>query len=67
MFRCQRCAEVTPPRTPATELVIETRARSYPQRRYQVRGEKKERVDPGGEGVEIARVIRVCPRCASAA
>lgn len=66
MFRCHRCGEVAPPRTPATELVLETRARRYLERRYRVRGDRKERVDPGGEGTEIVRSARICARCAEA-
>lgn len=64
MFRCHRCGEVTPPRTPATFVVLETRARSYPERRYRLRGERRERIDPGGEGTEIVRAAWLCARCA---
>jgi hypothetical protein len=45
-------------------IVLETRARSYPERRYRARGEKKERIDPGGEGTETVRSASVCARCA---
>lgn len=64
MFRCQSCGAVAPPRTPATVVVVERRARIYPERRYRVRGETKERIDPGGEGSEIVRTVRVCVDCA---
>lgn len=64
MYRCARCDTVTAPGTPAVELVVETRARRYPERRYHVRGDPKERIDPGGVGEEIVRAVRVCRRCA---
>ena len=67
MYRCDRCAAVPPPGTVSTEVVRETRARAYPARSYRVRGEAKERVDPGGTGEENVRVARVCPSCASRA
>jgi hypothetical protein len=63
MFRCGRCDRVAAPSTPAIEVVLETRPRTYPARRYRLRGESKEREDPGGTGWEIVRVARVCPAC----
>lgn len=65
MFRCPSCGEVAPPRTPATFVIVELRARRYPERRYRVRGDKKERIDRGGEGTEIVRAVWVCGPCAS--
>jgi hypothetical protein len=64
MYRCHRCGEVAPPGAPSIEVVLESRARRYPARRYFVRGQKKERIDPGGEGTETARAARVCRGCA---
>lgn len=64
MYRCHRCAEVSAPGSPAVEVVVETRARTYALRRYRLRGDRKDRIDEGGVGHEIVRAVRMCPRCA---
>lgn len=72
MFRCQLCARVSPPRTPAHRLVLQTRQKKYPHRReahlhvyLDERGKRKEKKvdDPGGVGTEIAREVVVCGEC----
>jgi hypothetical protein len=58
---------------PCVRVVVATREKSYVTRekiyppRKDATGEnkKKWRKDPGGNGREIAREARACPRCAS--
>lgn len=69
MYRCEICKNVVPPNTPATRIVVETRAATYPYRpnanRLVKKGkEKKKPDDPGGNGREIVRECLACPRCA---
>lgn len=65
MFRCQLCHHNSKSGEPSTELVLETRSRVYPSRTYRVRGDHKDRIDPGGVGTELVRTIRVCASCSS--
>ena len=68
MFRCQLCSCVVPPRTPPQHLVIEKRERLYAARakaNLVVRdGDREYTHDPGGDGTEVVREVRVCPTCA---
>lgn len=64
MFRCTSCARSIGPSIPRVTRVVEVRERAYPERRYRRRGDRKDRVDPGGVGTEIVREVPVCPRCA---
>lgn len=67
MYRCDRCGEVSPPRTPSLRKVVVTRAKSYPFRskvnRTRIKGKVRLCDDPGGRGREIVREITVCPDC----
>ncbi|MEM9187707.1 MAG: hypothetical protein AAGF12_00925 [Myxococcota bacterium] len=63
MFRCASCGEVSKVGAKSAERVVETRARTYPERTYRLRGDRKDRRDPGGNGTEIVRCIRVCRAC----
>jgi hypothetical protein len=75
MFRCQLCQCVVPSGVPAQLLVLQRRQKKYPYRsranvvvrqRADDKKPKKEYVDdPGGEGLEIAREVTVCPTCAA--
>lgn len=69
MYRCETCKNVVPPHTPAHRVVAETRPVTYPRRPEANRLVKKNKEwikpdDPGGRGVEIARELVACPRCA---
>jgi hypothetical protein len=73
MFRCQLCARVSLPRTPAHRLVVRTRQKKYPYRQkahlhvyLDERGKRKEKEvdDPGGVGTEIVREVVACGECA---
>ena len=70
MYRCDRCGEVSSPRTPSLREVVVTRAKSYPHRnkvnRIRIEGKVRLWDDPGGEGREIVREITVCPDCGGA-
>lgn len=69
-YRCEICRQVTPPRTPATKVVLATRLRTYPFRlNAHPRGRHGVRrwaADPGGSGYEIAKEATACPVCAAA-
>ena len=74
MFRCQLCQCVVRPRTPCKRLVLKSRSKKYPYRpnanaffRTNEAGKRKEyhTDDPGGEGLEIAKEVIVCPTCAA--
>lgn len=58
MFKCLKCMTSSPPGVRTSMVVVETRAKNYPSRDL-----KK---DPGGNGREIVKEIRVCGSCASA-
>jgi hypothetical protein len=72
MYKCQVCGNVTPPRTPAHKITLETRPVFYPHRPkanacWVWRGERRKFVTPddrGGSGRECAREIVACPGCA---
>ena len=68
MYRCDRCGEVMPPRTPSFRRVVATRSKSYPFRSkanvVRVKGKVCRRDDLGGEGTEIVSEDTVCPDCA---
>jgi len=69
MYRCQNCGSVVPTRTPSLWIPIEIRKKVYPPRdnanRIRIRGKKKPilRLDPGGNGFEIVRELKVCNSC----
>jgi hypothetical protein len=70
MFRCDVCGSVTPPRTPCSRVVIETRPIEYPKREKihwqppKAGGKGTWIDDPGGVGSAIVRELRACPACA---
>ena len=69
MYRCQQCGSVVPSRTSSLWIPIEIRKKIYPPRenanRIRIRGKKKPilRLDPGGNGFEIVRELKVCGSC----
>ena len=71
MFRCEGCGSVVPARVPVSKVVVETRRVEYPRRKKvhwrPLAEDPKDRWadDPGGEGVETVREVRVCPECAA--
>lgn len=69
-YRCEICHQVTPPRTPATKVVLATRLRAYLHRpnahRRKRHGLRQWTADPGGTGYEIAQEATACPTCAAA-
>lgn len=70
MFRCERCGEVVPPGTSAQNVVVQSRSKEYPERTQKQavgrsRIPRERTVDKGGEGEEIVRELKVCPKCAA--
>jgi hypothetical protein len=71
MFRCQHCGTVTPPRVSAETIVVKSRLQTYPFREdaHRITDCRRHRNphpvhdDPGGNGREIVREIRVCLPC----
>ena len=67
MFKCQLCKQVTPARTKAQRIVLETRSRTYPllPPKPKKKGESDEpRTNP--VGYETVREAIACPVCAAA-
>ena len=69
MYTCQLCKQVTPPRTKAHRIVLETRSRSY--QNSLVHKLFPETVAYSGSrfntyGHETVREIIACPTCAAA-
>ena len=73
MYRCAVCGSVVPPSTPSNRVTVETRPVEYPPRPKvhwhppKDGGKGKWVDDPGGRGSQIARELRMCPRCVSTA
>lgn len=72
MFRCHFCNQVTPPGTKKRNVVVETRNKTYPSRRAEIRrsrgriGTQQEKSnDSGGKGVETKLEVAACPACAA--
>ncbi|MBI1277629.1 MAG: hypothetical protein GC179_05840 [Anaerolineaceae bacterium] len=73
MFTCQLCKQVTPARTKAQRIVLETRRRTYkkpPETRFYKNKWIKIKKDwsdlPNPAGYEIVREVLACPVCAAA-
>lgn len=77
MYTCQLCGALQPARAPAHRITLQTRRRTYPERKavHLVPKHKKKRPrrkedeyldDPGGTGLETAREALVCAGCATA-
>ena len=73
MYKCEICGTVSPPRTPAHKVVLETRSTSYAFRPkanacWKRKGDTRKYVkidDPGGRGRERAREVIACAACAA--
>jgi hypothetical protein len=76
MYQCQLCGAVQPARAPAHRIILETRARTYPERKavHLVPKHKKKRPkrkedeyldDPGSKGLETVQEALVCSSCAA--
>jgi hypothetical protein len=68
MYRCEICKTLVGPNVPSHKVVVEIRPVQYPHRRdanhFTKNRKIEKRDDPGGSGVEIAREVIACPRCA---
>ena len=66
MFTCQLCKQVTPARTKAQRIVLETRPRTYrnPQNAFIKNRHGEHRVE--SFGYETVREAIACPVCAAA-
>jgi len=58
MYRCQKCLQFVPPRTPARHWVIETRARKYPFRELANPGFKRDLEQRRRKGQTFAVRVR---------
>jgi hypothetical protein len=70
MFRCERCGDIVPAGISAQSVVIQSRTKDYPSRSEKLaagrsRYLRERTVDKGGEGREIVRELKVCPKCAA--
>jgi hypothetical protein len=71
MFRCEKCGETVPAGVSAQSVVIQSRSKDYPSRSEKMaaggrsRFMREKTVDKGGEGKEIVRELKVCPKCAA--
>lgn len=66
MFRCGNCQQVSKLGEAATPVVVESRGKTYPARgrANPPRSPNWDWTDdPGGNGYETVKEIRVCPRC----
>jgi hypothetical protein len=61
-FTCAKCYRPQPPGTTPVYRVTETRAKTYPARKYRHGGHNIE--DPGGRGRETVHAENWCARCA---
>ena len=62
MYRCDKCGKSTEANQSMIREVAETRYKEYPERR----DTKGNMIDAGGDGREIVRELKLCPRCADA-
>ena len=70
MFRCEKCGDIVPAGVSAQSVVVQSRAKDYPSRSESLatgrsRYLRERTVDKGGEGREIVRELKVCPKCAA--
>ena len=70
MFRCEKCGDVVPAGVSAQSVVVQSRSKDYPTRTESLalgrsRYQRERTVDKGGEGREIVRELKVCPKCAA--
>lgn len=67
MYKCENCQTIVPPNTKAHRLVVDTRPKDYPWRKYantfKSEGKVKHEHDFGGVGYETVSEISVCPDC----
>src|SRR5689334_10795896 len=70
LYKCALCGTQSLPRVPQQTLIVETRFVAYPRRKDVFRryNESKKKFDscddPGGDGPQIARELKVCALCA---
>lgn len=60
MFNCQSCGKTAGARVKSQLVVSETRPKNYHRR---PKANKKGADDPGGEGHEIVKMLRIGPCC----
>jgi hypothetical protein len=74
MYRCERCNQCPPPRTPCKSIAVSKVRYLHPERLHAKKGVaiqkngKKKAVwipDPGGWGYQIVQELRMCPTCAN--
>src|ERR1051326_5467338 len=73
MYKCEICGHVSPPRTAAHKVILQTRPVFYPARPkvnacWKREGDRRKFVrtnDPGGAGQECVREVTACAACAS--
>lgn len=71
MYRCSECRRLQRPGVRSILRTVETRPKTYPRRSGANRFQKERKTiitdDKGGQGTEIVREVRVCPRCEAGA
>jgi len=68
MFICQNCLSKISANQPSFNYTIQKRTKIYPKRLkanvfIDEKGKEKKSDDPGGQGFEIVKQIRVCKKC----
>lgn len=63
MYKCQKCQQKQPARTPQNKIVIETREKTY-TKTITNRETLETKVIHEGDGIETVKEIAVCAPCA---
>jgi hypothetical protein len=69
VYVCEHCNTIVSPNIPSYLLPVKVRPKQYPLRSEAneytdpVSGRRKKSHDPGGQGLEIVRELRVCHSC----
>lgn len=64
MYRCKKCGGNTKSGESIRRVVVKTREKNYPPRKYELPGRSKVQVfDPGGVGHETVSELAVCGMC----
>lgn len=60
MYRCDKCGQSTEAHQELIRKVAVTRYKEYPERK----DKRGNIIDEGGDGREIVKELKLCPRCA---
>ena len=67
MYICKICNVQVPSNYSSFLVTVESRSKTYPFRananKFKIAGRKKVSHDPGGQGFETVKALRVCESC----